>query len=58
MKVVKIQFMLVFSFKSAGDPWMGPEFWNTVKPSIHLNLDDATPFILHGGATMVITPVR
>ena len=45
-------------FKSAGDPWMGPELWNTMKPSLHLNLDDETPFILHGGIMMVVTPVR
>ena len=60
---MKLDNMITFNsclsfFKSAGDPWMGPELWNTMKPSVHLNLDDATPYILHSDAMMVITQVK
>ncbi len=41
-----------------GDLWTPVLGWKTGLPSLHLNLDDATPFVTYGSATHVTTPVR
>ena len=40
-----------------GDIW-GPVLgWTTGMPSLHLNLDDAGPYEMHGSAAHITTPV-
>ena len=40
-----------------GDPWSAPTGWSTLHPALHLNLEDQTPYTLHGGATHISTQV-
>ena len=48
---------LDFISLTAGDPWTAPDGWDTLHPQLNLNLDDQTPYVLHGGAMHVATEV-
>ena len=43
---------------TAGNPWTEPDGWDTLHPQLNLNLEDhQTPYVLHNGATHVVTEV-
>ena len=52
-------FLINFSilFQSAGNPWEAPPDWKTLHPSLNLNLDDETPYVMYNGAVHIITQV-
>ena len=52
-------FSINFStlFQSAGNPWEAPLNWKTLHPSLNLDLDDETPYVVHNGAVHVTTQV-
>ena len=42
---------------TGGDLWAVPDGWDTLHPELNLNLDDSSPYFLHGGAIHVATGV-
>ena len=52
-------FLIIFSilFQSAGNQWEAPLGWKSLHPSLDLNLDDQTPYVIHNGAVHIITQV-
>ena len=38
--------------------WEAPPDWKTLHPSLNLNLDDDTPYVMHNGAVHIGTQVR
>ncbi len=47
----------IFTVPDDGDFWIPVPGWKTGLPSLHLNLDDATPYVTYGRAVHLTTPV-